>query len=187
MKGVFVSTSAALILVVLASPSWARQQAPGPDALLLNGDRFRQEQALQNALEYKKTGYSIAWLNPETGRGGRVTPTRTYKNPVGRDCRKYHRLLTIDGRAAVGRGTRCRTRNGVWKVPQPIHIRRHYYPRSYYPYYPYYPSLFYPFAIHLGYYYGHYSGHHGYRHHGYRYRGYGHRGARHRGRSGQRR
>ncbi len=182
MKGPFVSTSAGLILLVLASPSWARQQAAGPDALLSNGDQYRQEQALQNTLEYNKTGYSTAWVNPETGHRGRVTPTLTYKNSVGQDCRKYQRSLTINGRAAIGHGTRCRTRNGIWIVPQPIYTRRHYYPRSYYPYY---PGPFYPVTFHLGYYYGHYSGHH--RHHGYRHHGYRHRGSRHRGRRAHRR
>ena len=192
MKHPLVSTYVGLILLLLASPSWASRQALGPDALLSSGDRYRQEQALQNALEYNKTGHGAAWINPETGHNGRVTPILTYKNSVGQDCRKYDRSLTIDGRAAVGRSTRCRTRNGVWKVPRPNYTQRYYdppyYPR---PYYPYYLSPIYPFAIYLGYYYGHYLGHYAYRsgHHGYRNRGRGrrHGGNRHQGRRGRRR
>ncbi len=171
MKRPLISIYAGMILLVLASPSWARQQAVGSDALLSSVDRYRQEQALQNALEYNMTGYSTAWANPETGHNGRVTPTLTYKNSVEQDCRKYDRSLTIDGRAAVGRGTRCRTRNGIWVVPRLIYTHRDYYRR---PYYPYYHRPYYPFTFHVGYYFGHFSGRR-------------HRGSRHRGRRGHRR
>lgn len=180
MKGPFVTPFAGLILLVLASPSWARLQAAGPDALLSNSDLHSQEQALQNALEYKKTGYHTTWVNPETGHRGRVTTTSTYKNSAGQDCRKYQRSLTIDGRAAIGHGTRCRTRNGIWIVPQPIYVQQPYYPRSYYPYYPYYSGSPFPFTISLGYYFGHYFGHSG--RHGNR-----NRGGRQHGRRGHRR
>ncbi len=183
MKGPFVSTFAGLTLLVLASPSWARPQAAGPDTLLSNSDQYSQEQALQNALEYNKTGNHTTGVNPETGHRGRVTPTLTYKSSAGQDCRKYQRSLTIYGRAAINHGTRCRTRNGIWIVPQTIYTQQHYYPRPYYPhysYYPYYPGPFYRFTINLGYYYAHYFGYS--RHYGNRYRG-----SRRQGRRGHRR
>jgi hypothetical protein len=101
MKGPFVSTSAGLILLLLASTGWAREPAAAPDALLSGGDRHRQEQTLQNTLEYNRTGTGSPWANPETGHRGRVTPTLTYRNSARQDCRKYQRSLTIDGRGAI--------------------------------------------------------------------------------------
>ncbi len=181
MKGPSVSIFAGLIVLVLAAPGWARQQAAAPDALLSGNDRRSQEQAVQNALEYNRTGFYTSWVNSETGHGGRVTPTLTYRNSAGRDCRKFNRSLSIDGRAAVGHGTRCRARNGAWTVPRPIYARQFGYPDPYYayyprfPYFPYYPGVFYPFSISLGYYFGHYSGYSG--RHGNRRRG-GRRGRR---------
>ncbi len=172
-----------LICLAVISAEAREFAREGPDALLSNNDHYRQEQALQNALEYNKTGNHTPWVNPETGHRGRVTPTLTYKNSAGQDCRKYQRSLSIDGRAAIGHGTRCRTRNGVWIVPQPIYARQHYYPRPYYPYYPYYSGPPFPFTISLGYYFGHYSGHSRHsRRHGNR-----HRGGRQHGRRGHRR
>lgn len=168
MKGPFVSTSAGLVLLFLASPGWAREPAAAPDALLSGGDRYRQEQTLQNTLEYNRTGTSSPWVNPETGHRGRVTPTLTYRNSAGQDCRKFQRSLTIDGRAAVGHGTRCRTRNGIWTAPQPVYTRRHYYPHYPRPHYPYYRGPFYPVTFHLGYVFGHHR-HHGHRHRGHRH------------------
>lgn len=161
MKGSFASVIVGLILI-LASPAAARQRPTGPDALLSSGDRYRQEQTLQNALEYDRTARSTSWMNPDTGHRGRVTPLSTYKNWAGQDCRRYERSLTIDGRAAVGHGTRCRTRNGVWIVPRVVSAYRR---RYYDPYYPSYYRPYYPFAIHLGYYFGGFSGHGGHWHH----------------------
>lgn len=166
MKGFFVSVVVGLELV-LAFPAGAHQRIIGPDALLTGGDLYRQEQALQNALEYNKTTRSLFWMNPETGHRGTVTPIFTYKNSVGQDCRRYERSLTIDGRAAVAHGTRCRTRNGVWKIPRLVstHWDHDYRPYYHGPYYPYYYRPYYPFTIHLGYYFGHFSGHHWHRRH----------------------
>ncbi len=166
MKRTFVSALAGLMLALSACPSWAHHRTAGADALLSNGDRHRQEQALQNALEFNRTGRGANWANPGTGHRGTVIPTRTYKNAMVQDCRKYRRSVTIDGRTAIANGTRCRTRNGVWKIARarpPLYARRYYNPYPYYAYDHYYPYIYYPLSFHLAYYFGHFAGHRRYR------------------------
>lgn len=124
-----------------------------PDALLSDADGRRQEQAIQNALEFNRTGQAEIWENAATGHGGSVTPTLTYRNSAGQDCRKFERELTIDGRQAGAWGTRCRTVAGVWlqpSAPRPVYTRGHDYRHRHYPEYRpyrYYP----PVSLHLFY------------------------------------
>ncbi|MDX1482913.1 MAG: hypothetical protein R3229_00410 [Alphaproteobacteria bacterium] len=162
MKALIVASASVLVLA-LAPGALARQ--PAPDALLSGEDRHRQEQALQNALEYNPIGAGAAWHNPATRHRGRVTPTRTFKNAAGMDCREYHRALIIDGRQAVGRGTRCRFRDGIWRVPRRVTTRGGYgrYRGSRYGARPYYPV-----TLHFGF----FHGHHGHWHRRHRFHGH---------------
>lgn len=149
MKRVFIAFPVLVTLALWMVP--ALGAAPSPDALLSDGDRRHQEQAVQNALEFNRTGQAEFWENPATGHHGRVTPTLTYRNSAGQDCRKYYRELIIDGREAEARSTRCRTTAGVWlqpPAPTPVHsggydgYRRHY--PDYRPYW-----YFLPVSLHL--------------------------------------
>ena len=160
MKRALIAFPVLVTLAPWAAPVGAA--TPSPDALLSDGDRRHQEQAVQNALEFNRTGEAEIWENPETGHHGRVTPTLTYRDSAGQDCRKFERELTIDGREAEARSARCRTAAGVWLrpvAPKPIYTRRHddpwrhYHHRRHYPYhgsYWYYP----PVSVHLFYEFG---------------------------------
>lgn len=142
MKRLVAALAVPVALAFCMSAVWAG--APAPDALLSDTDRRHQEQALQNALEFNRTGQAESWENGETGHWGTVTPTLTYRNAAGQDCRKFEREVIIDGRQARVWSTRCRTAAGVWLqpvAPKPVYTRvyedhhRHYpHPRRY-PYY----------------------------------------------------
>lgn len=67
------------------------------------------------ALEYNETGEEYAWVNPDTHRRYRVTPTRTYDGPEG-PCREYVLLTSIDGEPAEIQGTACRAPDGTWRT-----------------------------------------------------------------------
>ena len=148
MKRVIIAFA---VLVMWMTP--VRAGAASPDALLSDADRRYQEQAIQNALEFNRTGEAESWENAATGYRGRVTPTLTYRHSAGQDCRKFERQLTIDGRLAEAWGTRCRTVAGIWLqplAPRPVYTRGHHYPQPRYPHfraYPYYP----PVSLHLFY------------------------------------
>ncbi len=167
-----------VVLALWTTPVWAT--TPSPDALLSDADRRHQEQAIQNALEFNRTGEAEFWENSETGHHGQVTPTLTYHNSTGQPCRKFERELTIDGREAEARSTRCRTQAGVWlrpAPPRPVYTRRYDDPWRHYPYYGsywYYPPvslhLFYEFSRHR-----HKIDRHRHRHHHRWHRRHGHR------------
>ncbi|MDH3241229.1 MAG: RT0821/Lpp0805 family surface protein [Alphaproteobacteria bacterium] len=172
MKRLLISLGLLFPMALSAAPGWAAVRAGSPDALLSHADQRHQEQAVQNALEFNKTGQATIWENPQTGHRGRVTPTLTYRNSAGQDCRKFDRALTIDGKQALGWGTRCRTPAGVWS--QPFAPRRvyAYRPYPYYQPYPYYyrPYPYYwPVSFHLFYGFGGHH-HHGHRRHWHRRR-----------------
>ncbi|MFQ5764630.1 MAG: RT0821/Lpp0805 family surface protein, partial [Rhodospirillales bacterium] len=94
----------------------AERQAPGPNAALTEADKRYLEQTVQKILEVNKVGQGSNWLNPETGHGGTVVPTLTYKDKAGQDCREYQWSVTVDGKVRFAHGTRCRQGKGVWAV-----------------------------------------------------------------------
>ena len=173
IKDLILTLSAGLIFLVLASAGWARQQVIGPDVLLLSDDSYQHEQALQNALEFNKTGFSTSWESTETDHKVKVTPTVTYKNYFGQDCRNFYWSVTLDGETAVSHSTRCRSRSGVWINPQPIYSQNRYY---LHPHYSSYRVHYYPYKIHLSYYYRRHLGHRVHRHRVHRHRVHRHRG-----------
>ncbi len=84
----------------------------------LGGDVGRQMDELdryktQEALEYRPTGSTTSWNNPDTGYSYNVTPTNTYENDSG-PCRDYTTEAVIEGRAEVVHGTACRQPDGTW-------------------------------------------------------------------------
>lgn len=72
-------------------------------------DRYKT----QEALEYRPTGSTTSWNNPDTGYSYNVTPTNTYDSASG-PCRDYTTEAVIDGRAEVVHGTACRQSDGTW-------------------------------------------------------------------------
>ncbi|MCY4488823.1 MAG: hypothetical protein OXF11_17140 [Deltaproteobacteria bacterium] len=134
MKRLVTALVVPVALAFCMGAAWAG--APSPDALLSNADRRHQEQALQNALEFNRTGEAELWESLETGHWGTVTPTLTYRNAAGQDCRKFEREVFVDNRQAQVWGTRCRTAAGAWHqpvAPKPVYTRvykdRRHYPR----------------------------------------------------------
>lgn len=70
----------------------------------------------QNALNYNRTGQANAWKNPDTQAQYTVTPTRTFKDNFGQDCRDYTTVAIINGRREELHGTACRQPDGTWKA-----------------------------------------------------------------------
>lgn len=67
-------------------------------------------------LETARTGHPVEWTNPDNGRRYTVTPTRTYRNAAGEDCRDYTVWGWIDGYEEKLHGTACRTADGAWRT-----------------------------------------------------------------------
>jgi len=161
MKRVLIAFAVLVAPAPWAATAWAG--GASLDALLSRGDLRCQEQAIQNALEFNRTGQAERWKNAATGHRGRVTPTRTYRNAAGQDCRKFERRLKIDGRRVTYRGTRCRTAAGIWLrpvAPRRVYARGYDDHRRHYPRYR--PHVYWPVSVHLLYEFG------GHRHHRYR-------------------
>jgi surface antigen len=70
----------------------------------------------QSTLEYKPTGGTAAWVNPDTGHSGSVTPTRTYVSADGTPCREFTQTITVDGERENVQATACRQADGTWQI-----------------------------------------------------------------------
>jgi len=79
-------------------------------------DRQMAARAQNTALETGRSGTSTAWVNPDSGHSGRVTPRPSYQRASGETCRKYEHEVTIDGRREIMKGTACRQRDGTWRT-----------------------------------------------------------------------
>ncbi|KAB7628186.1 RT0821/Lpp0805 family surface protein [Alkalilimnicola sp. S0819] len=76
-------------------------------------ERDRQEVA--QTLEYQPSGETTAWVNPDTGREFRVTPTETWVDAErDRPCRRFS--MDIDGEVENVDGTACRVADGRWEI-----------------------------------------------------------------------
>lgn len=76
-------------------------------------ERDREEVA--QTLEYQPSGETTAWVNPDTGREFRVTPTETYVDTEqDRPCRRFR--MAIDGEVDDVQGTACRVSDGRWEI-----------------------------------------------------------------------
>jgi surface antigen len=76
-------------------------------------DKRRAYAAQVQALENGKSGASVAWKNPDSGRYGSIVPGPAYTNN-GMQCRPYTHTIYIDGRPQVARGNACRNGDGTW-------------------------------------------------------------------------
>ncbi|GAV21208.1 hypothetical protein MMIC_P2188 [Mariprofundus micogutta] len=78
--------------------------------------RQADEARAQRALEYNYDGQSSSWNNPNTGANFTTTPTSTYLNAAGENCREYQHDIYIDGKRENGQGTACRQPDGSWRM-----------------------------------------------------------------------
>jgi surface antigen len=78
-----------------------------------NADKAMAAEATHDALEYRPTGTSSTWRNPDSGHYGSITPTRTFE-AAGEHCREYRHTVSIDGRPETVTGTACRKPDGTW-------------------------------------------------------------------------
>ncbi len=70
----------------------------------------------QSTLEEYPSGRSATWNNPDSGHWGTVTPTRTYVDSSGQNCREFEQTIYIDGRPEKGVGEACRQPDGTWRI-----------------------------------------------------------------------
>lgn len=106
-RGQLVATGAGAVL-----GAWLGSEV---GASLDSADRMAAQQATYQALEYNPTGQTAQWNNPDSGRHGSVTPTRTYET-AGQVCREYEHTVVIDGRREVAYGEACRDADGRWRI-----------------------------------------------------------------------
>jgi len=81
-----------------------------------NEDRRLMKRASHRALETSRTGVSTPWHNPDSGRSGHITPTRTIERADGSFCREYQQSIIIDGKEERGFGKACRQPDGSWRT-----------------------------------------------------------------------
>jgi surface antigen len=67
-------------------------------------------------LEKTRTGSAVEWTNPDTGNRYSVTPTRTFRNATGENCRDYTVWGWIGGFEEKLTGTACRSNDGAWRT-----------------------------------------------------------------------
>ena len=79
-------------------------------------DALHASRAHHKSLEYTPAGTTTAWVNPDTGHTGSVTPTRTYTSSSGDYCREFQHKVQIGGETEHMYGTACREPDGSWQV-----------------------------------------------------------------------
>ncbi len=67
-------------------------------------------------LETSRTGRPVEWSNIDNGNRYTMTPTRTYRNARGEDCRDYTLWGWVDGYEEKLHGTACRAEDGNWRT-----------------------------------------------------------------------
>jgi surface antigen len=70
----------------------------------------------QYALEESPSGRAVAWKNPDSGRSGTITPTKTYQDHSGKYCREYTQAVFIGGKEERAYGKACRQKDGAWQI-----------------------------------------------------------------------
>ncbi|HEY8369955.1 MAG TPA: RT0821/Lpp0805 family surface protein [Thermodesulfobacteriota bacterium] len=81
-----------------------------------DADRRVAAETAQRALETAPSDTPVTWRNPDSGRSGTITPTRTYQTADGRYCREFQQEVTIGGEQHQAFGTACRRPDGSWQV-----------------------------------------------------------------------
>ncbi|EAU53971.1 RT0821/Lpp0805 family surface protein [Mariprofundus ferrooxydans] len=75
------------------------------------------EMQAQLALEYNQDRQARKWQNDNTGARFITTPTSTYRNVSGQNCRAFQTEIFVDNKKESARGTACRQPDdGTWKL-----------------------------------------------------------------------
>lgn len=70
----------------------------------------------QHALETTKNDVPTEWKNPNKETSAEITPTKTFKNSIGQNCRDYKFHVIHNQIVSSGTGTACRNpKTGVWE------------------------------------------------------------------------
>lgn len=85
-------------------------------SVLDDQDKKTAAQTTNKTLETAPSGQTSTWHNPDSGHSGTVTPTRTFKNEKGQDCREFQQTITVGGKTEQGYGTACRDAEGNWRI-----------------------------------------------------------------------
>jgi len=88
----------------------AELEAPGVS------DQSYYDNALAVALEDHVSGETVAWINPDSGAQGTITPVRTFKATDNDWCREFRTVLSQDDTSQSQRGIACRTPDGIWQT-----------------------------------------------------------------------
>lgn len=94
----------AIIDVVIGSQAG---RTPTPDAI----DRA----CLAHALELSRDKQRVTWVNPDTGVGYLLSPTRGFQQH-GRICRDFSLRMTVGQQQQSGLGTACQDGSGAWQI-----------------------------------------------------------------------
>ncbi len=111
MKRIMIAVAVLVWPLVGFTPGFGQEFA-GPEQQAMD-DTF------QYALEKNQLNQGSEWVNPDTGRGGAVAPTRTFTNRQGRPCREFIQTIIIGDREEQGYGTACRQPDGSWQIVAP--------------------------------------------------------------------
>ena len=79
-------------------------------------DRVAIQQTMQQSLETAPTGATSTWQNPDSGNSGSITPTDTFSQSDGTNCREFSQTVTVGARTEEAYGTACRQPDGSWKI-----------------------------------------------------------------------
>lgn len=104
---------------VLAAFMMLEQRVDQRLAQLENAGRADQayyDNALSAALEDHVSGETVAWINPDTGASGLITPVRTFKSATDDWCREFNTVASQDDASEIQNGIACRTGDGVWQT-----------------------------------------------------------------------
>lgn len=72
--------------------------------------------SLNQVLETQVSGMVIDWYNPDTGRGGKIMPTRTFKVDNGQYCREFQDTRRLYDETVQENGIACRVGQGEWRI-----------------------------------------------------------------------
>jgi surface antigen len=103
---------------VLVTPLTSAHGGSHADAYAALADRHRGRaaQAVQQALETRRSGDQYRWAEGARTHGS-VVPLRTYKSVSGHYCREFRELVVVDGGPRIERqAIACRDGDGVWHL-----------------------------------------------------------------------
>jgi surface antigen len=99
-------------------PATAASTAADPAVVLYGGlgtnELTLAEAAIQDALERNPSHSTASWRSEATGRGGTVTPVRTFRATDGFFCREFEESVAAPTETRSALRLACRTSDGRW-------------------------------------------------------------------------